>query len=84
MVAKLSNRRPAAEQGRGRDQREQPAAGQVSDYTGSLEPPTGRLGRWQSLGAPVNRSVGNRNSKKGKQNDRSPGRDHRSDADDAE
>ena len=41
---------PAAEPGRGRDQREQPAAGQVSDYTGSQELTTARLGRRQHLG----------------------------------
>ena len=33
-----------AEPGRGRERREQPAAGQVSDHIGSLEPPTARQG----------------------------------------
>jgi hypothetical protein len=35
---------PAAEPGRGRDQREQPAAGQVSDYTGRQELTMARQG----------------------------------------
>ena len=43
-AAKRSNRGPAAGSGRLRDKREQPAAGQVSDYIGSLERPTARQG----------------------------------------